>query len=65
MHVDEKACTFKLTHQEYQQLVDAVKQEEREACAKIADEGACYGTAEGAEDMAKAIARLIRNRTDD
>lgn len=36
---------------------------EREACAKIADEGAYYGTAEGAEDMAKTIGRLIRERS--
>ena len=35
---------------------------EREACAKIADEGAYYGTADGAEDMASTLAKLIRER---
>lgn len=37
---------------------------EREACAKIADEGAHYGTAPGAEDMAQTLARLIRARSE-
>jgi hypothetical protein len=37
--------------------------EEREACAALADEGAYYGTKDGAEDMAKTLAWLIRSRT--
>lgn len=37
--------------------------DEREACAKMADEGAYYGTAPGAEDMAQTLARLIRARS--
>jgi hypothetical protein len=36
--------------------------QEREACAKLADEGAYYGTA---ESMAQTLAKLIRNRSSD
>ena len=47
---------------ELAQLIDDAIEAEREACAKLADEGAYYGTAEGAEDMAKTLAKLIRAR---
>lgn len=57
-------ASFQRLEFEIVKAIEAGIAAEREACAKLADEGADYGTAAGAEDMARTIAKLIRNRSE-